>query len=67
MPVRTVGGDARRVVRRPAGMSETVMLERMRAGTEAFANQLPADDRQVRAITLPMRGTPSVTTSVRWS
>lgn len=46
------------VVRRPAGMSEAAMLERMRAGTEAFAAQLPADERQVRAITLPMRGTP---------
>lgn len=46
------------VVRRPAGMSEAAMLERMRAGTEAFAAQLPAGERQVRVITLPMRGTP---------
>lgn len=46
------------VVRRPAGMSEAAMLERMRAGTEAFAAQLPAGERQVSVITLPMRGTP---------
>ena len=46
------------VVRRPAGMSEAAMLDRMRTGTEAFAAQLPSDERQVRVVTLPMRGTP---------
>lgn len=46
------------VVRRPPGMSEAAMMERLRAGVEAFAAQLPADQRQVRAIALPVRGTP---------
>jgi putative ABC transport system permease protein len=46
------------VVRRPATMSDTALLERLRAGVETFAATLPADQRQVRVITLPMRGTP---------
>ena len=46
------------VLRRPPGMSETAMLERLRAGVDTFAARLPADQRQVRAITLPVRGTP---------
>ena len=46
------------VLRRPIGMNEAAMSERLRAGLDAFIAQQPADQRQVRFITLPMRGTP---------
>lgn len=45
------------VVRRPAGMSEPALAERLRAGADHYAAQLPADQRQVRAAVFAMRGT----------
>ena len=46
------------VVRQPASLSPAALIERLRAGGETFASQLPADQRQVRVTTLPVRGTP---------
>jgi len=46
------------VVRRPPSLTEAALLERLRTGVDAYAAQLPADQRQVRAVTSPVRGTP---------
>ena len=46
------------VIRRPHGMNEAAISERLGAGLAAFIAQLPADQRQVRFVILPMRGTP---------
>lgn len=46
------------VVRRPATITEAAMMERLRIGAEAYAATLPADQRQMRVVALPMRGTP---------
>ena len=46
------------VVRQPAALSPAALIERLRAGAEVYASQLPADRRQVRVATLPVRGTP---------
>jgi predicted permease len=46
------------VVRQPASLSPAALSERLRAGAEGYASQLPADQRQVRVTTLPVRGTP---------
>ena len=46
------------VMRQPASRSPAALIERLRAGAELYASQLPADQRQVRVTTLPVRGTP---------
>lgn len=46
------------VARRPPSLSPAALLERLRAGVDGYAAQLPADQRQVRVVTLPARGTP---------
>lgn len=46
------------VIRKPAALSEAAMLERLRAGADRFAAQLPADQRRVRVNAQPVRGTP---------
>ena len=46
------------VVRQPASLSRAALLERLRAGGAIYASQLPADQRQLRVVTLPVRGTP---------
>lgn len=46
------------VVRRPPALSPAALAERLRAGADRYAAQLPADERQVRVITSPLRGTP---------
>jgi predicted permease len=46
------------VVRQPASLSPAALLERLRAGAEGYASRLPADQRQLRVTTLPVRGTP---------
>jgi predicted permease len=45
------------VVRRPASMSETALAERLSSGGVAYANRLPADQRELRVTTTPVRGT----------
>src|SRR5688572_25103054 len=46
------------VVRRPPSLSPAALAERLRSGADRYAAQLPADERQVRVITSPLRGTP---------
>ena len=46
------------MIRRPAGLSETAMIEQLRAGADRFAVRLPADQRQLRVTATPLRGTP---------
>ena len=46
------------VVRRPPGLSPSALEERLRAGADSHAAQLPADQRQLRAVTRPVQGTP---------
>ncbi len=46
------------VVRRPPGLSPAALEERLRASADSHAAQLPADQRQLRAVTRPVHGTP---------
>jgi predicted permease len=46
------------VARRPPGLSPTALEDRLRAGADTHAAQLPSDQRQLRAVTRPVRGTP---------
>ena len=46
------------VVRRPASLSPAALVERLRSGADLYAAQSPADQRQIRVITSPLRGTP---------
>ena len=46
------------VIRRPAALSEAAMTDRLRAGADLFASQLPSDARRVGVIASPLRGTP---------
>src|SRR5688572_11324488 len=45
------------VIRKPGVLSEGAMVDRLRAGADRFAAQLPADQRQVRVTAAPLRGT----------
>ncbi|HJU43850.1 MAG TPA: ABC transporter permease [Vicinamibacterales bacterium] len=46
------------VVRRPPSLTSAALLERLQAGADVYAAALPADRRQVRAVTRQARGTP---------
>jgi putative ABC transport system permease protein len=60
MDVAAVGAESPLdvVVRRPASMSHAALVDRLRSGADAHIARLPADQRQVRITTLPVRGTP---------
>ena len=46
------------VARRPPSLSAAALNERLNAAAEVYAATLPADQRQLRAVTEPLRGTP---------
>ena len=46
------------VARQPPSLSPAALVERLRSGADASAALLPADQRQVRVVTSPVRGTP---------
>ena len=46
------------VVRRPSALSEAALVNRLRAGVDAYTGRLPSDQRQVRVTAQPIRGTP---------